>query len=364
MAISKGTDFWSARLNGQDPTAPVGKNNTAWTLDSGSSSNGTSIEGKWRVTGAQMWKQTVANDDNDLTIMGAISFTTFPSGDEDLLILDNGTHRVRLAVSAGTDKVKLRGATDALSDTLDLKMTDDYAVPIIFRLTLDSTGKGRLYMREMIEDDDAQQAYLEVTAGSSSSQGAFFGTTSSSISVDFHAVYYTSHGAYSPDEMDMSDFTSHSIMRTGMKVVEVLRNSNRLLLKTHVTDAGIFYAYDLSSNAMANRLPAPTVHVMVQKADSPDFLTLAGTRTDQRYVVNIFVTTRGTNYENAYRLGASILGEVFDELYTNTGLDAGVDSLISYDAVFDTKVDDDETVCIHSLSLTYMKKIRMFFREA
>ena len=115
---------------------------------------------------------------------------------------------------------------------------------------------------------------------------------------------------------------------------------------------------------MINRFPTPSVHVMIQKTDSPEFLTLAGTRTDQRYEVIVFITTRGTNYENSYRLGASILGEVFDELYTQTGLQSGVDSLISYDAKFDTKIDDDETVCIHSLSLTYMKKIRMFLREA
>jgi hypothetical protein len=217
-------------------------------------------------------------------------------------------------------------------------------------------------MAEIIEDDDAQQHYLEVSAQSSSAQGAFFGTTTGTV--DFYSVYFTPHGAYSPDEMDMSDFISHSLLRTGMKIRDILRNSNRLFLKTHVGDAGINYAFDLSSESMLNRYQSPTVHVMIQKTNSPDFLTLAGTRTDQRYNVVIFVSAKGTNYENAYRLAASILGEVFDELYVQTGLQSGVDSLIGYDASFDTKVDEDDVVCIHTLTLEYMKKIRMFFREA
>ena len=241
-------------------------------------------------------------------------------------------------------------------------MNEDEPVPCILRLTLDNNGVARLYMREIIEDDDATQHYLQVAGKSSSAQGAFFGTTTGTV--DFYSVYFTPHGSYSPDEMDMSDFVSQSLLRTGMKVVEVLQNSNRLFLKSHVKSSGIRYGYDLSSNSMINRFPTPSVHVMIQKSNSPDFLTLAGTRTDQRYEVVVFVTTKGTNYENAYRLGVSIIGEVFDELYTNTGLEHGVDSLINYDVKFDTKVDDDETVCIHSLSLTYMKKVRMFFREA
>ena len=114
---------------------------------------------------------------------------------------------------------------------------------------------------------------------------------------------------------------------------------------------------------MINRVQPPSVHVLTQKLDSPEFLTLAGRRTDQRYNVIIYVTTRGTDYKNAYRLGMSIMGEVFDELYTKTGLEGGVDSLISYDATLDSKLDDDEIVCVHALTLTYMKKIRMFLRE-
>lgn len=365
MTVSKQTDYWTTRLNGNDPTSPVGDNNSAWTLNTGVGGDGVSQNGYWRISssgGGQLWKQTVADADNDLTLMCAIHVESVPNDGEVIMALDNGTHRVEVHSNGDFAKVKLVGATTTESGDLDLAMNNEEPVPCILRLTLDSSGVARLYMREIIEDDDATQHYLQVAGQASSAQGAYFGTTSGTV--DFYSVYFTPHGSYSPDEMDMTDFISHSLLRTGMKVVEVLQNSNRLFLKTHVKPSGIRYGYDLSSNSMINRFPTPSVHVMIQKADSPEFLTLAGTRTDQQYEVIVFITTKGTNYENAYRLGASILGEVFDELYTTTGLQHGVDSLISYDAKFDTKLDDDDIVCIHSLTLTYMKKIRMFLREA
>ena len=144
----------------------------------------------------------------------------------------------------------------------------------------------------------------------------------------------------------------------------LIKDSNKLLLKSHVTSDGIVYGYDLSSKALINRLQSPSVHVFMQRAESPDFLTLAGARTDQRFEIIILITTRGTDYNNAYRLGISIMGEVFDELYLKTGLKGGVDSIISYNAEFDSKIDEDEVVCVHTLRITYMKKIRMFQREA
>ena len=43
------------------------------------------------------------------------------------------------------------------------------------------------------------------------------------------------------------------------------------------------------------------------------------------------------------------MGEVFDELYTQTGVQGTTDSIIQYDAQLDSKMDDDETVCVHVL---------------
>lgn len=381
MGISKQSDYWTARLAGPTyPNSPVGSTNKTWTQIGGNDVNDELGPNSYRVLGdsgptetgiywgigEQTANDTVTFGSDGWTLVVAFSTTTNEANDTLIdFELGNGTKGI-VKIDPSTGTITIVDATDAVDPTftsVDLKMQDDYAVPTILRLTL-TNDKVRIYLNEMIEDDDGNTMYKEITCGGSGLLGyPYVRFGSAKNDVDFYAVYFTEDGAYSPDEMDLSDFTSHSLMRTGMKVVEVLRNSRRLYLNNFVQDAGIFYGYDLSSNAMVNRSPAPTVHVMVQKADSPDFLTLAGARTDQRYDVNVFVTTRGTNYENAYRLGASILGEVFDELYTQTGLESGVDSLISYNAVFDTKVDDDETVCIHSLTLTYMKKVRMFLRE-
>lgn len=359
--IAKKEHFWTARVAGTDPASPIGDNNTAWTL-AGSSSDGAVQGNAWRISGSgQTWSQTVANDDNDLTIICGIRYESIPADDTVLMTLDNGSHRVQVKSNGTATKVKLVGASTATSPELDLDVSEDDSVPVLLRLTLASNGTAKLYMQEIIDDDDANQHYLEVTGSSSSAQTASFGNTAGSV--DWYVAYFTPQGAYSPDEMDMSDWTTNSLIRTGINIVNILKDSNRFFLKTHVTDAAIVYGYDLSSNAMINRVQPPSVHVLTQKLDSPEFLTLAGRRTDQRYNVIIYVTTRGTDYKNAYRLGMSIMGEVFDELYTKTGLEGGVDSLISYDATLDSKLDDDEIVCVHALTLTYMKKIRMFLRE-
>lgn len=76
----------------------------------------------------------------------------------------------------------------------------------------------------------------------------------------------------------------------------------------------------------------------------------------------IYVTTRGTDYKNAYRLGVNIMGDVFDELYTATGTSPNDNSLNAYTAEFDTKMDNDEVVCVHILTLTYRRLLSMLSR--
>lgn len=355
MGIAKSTDYWVSRLSGNDPTNPNGKNNTAWTKTGGS---GGSVSGNaWRITNG-FYKYSTTN--TEMTLMCAIGINTAPSVNENLMVLDNGTHRVELVYDS-TNKVRIIGAGSATSPELDLTMTEENPVPCLLRLTLAEDGTARLYMLEIIDDDDAQQHYLSITGKTSTEQGAFFGNTTGSI--DWYAVYFTDFGSFSPDEMNMSDFTTNSLMRTGLAVVQTLKESNRYYLKNHVGEGAIVYGYDLSSKAMVSRVHPPSIHVITQRLESPDFLTLAGSRTDQRYNIVLYITTRGTDYKNAYRLGLSIMGEAFDELYTQTGLQDGVDSIISYSAQLDSKMDDDEVICIHALTITYMKKIRMFFRE-
>ena len=95
---------------------------------------------------------------------------------------------------------------------------------------------------------------------------------------------------------------------------------------------------------------------------SPEFESLGGSKITQNYDVKVFISVKGTNYENAYRKALNIMGEVFDELYTKTGIEGTTDSIISYSADLDTKKDEDETVCVHVLTLTYMRRIDMRHR--
>ena len=155
-----------------------------------------------------------------------------------------------------------------------------------------------------------------------------------------------------------SAFAQNAVPRMGISIVDLLKNTEKIYLKSQVPDSNIMYGYDISSE-MINRYTVPNIHVIVPSVESPSFDALAGSKTTQNYDVIVYVTTRGTNYENAYRQGLNILGEVFDELYTKTGVSGTTDSLISYNAEFDTKMDDDETVCVHTLNLTYMRRIDM-----
>ena len=114
-------------------------------------------------------------------------------------------------------------------------------------------------------------------------------------------------------------------------------------------------------NRLTKMMP-PVIHVVIEGIDSPSFDTLGGTKVRQEYDVRVMVTTRGTNYEDAYREGLNIIGEVFDEIYTNTGVLATTDSIISYNAELDVKIDDDDTVCTHQMVFTYQRLIDMRHR--
>ena len=356
MAIATGSQFWTARVLANNPTTPTGAHNDAWSVSSGAvgSANGDF----WRITNGVL-RQTHSSD--SLTIMASFKFSTAPSNGDPLLYLDNGTHKVEVRSKGAMDKLDLVGASTVTTHDLDLDMQDMDAVPILLRLTLASDGTANLYMREIMEDDDGAQHFLSVTGASGSTGEVRWGNTSGAV--DWSCVYFTHHGAFTPDEMDLSDWVTSSFIRTGLSLVDVLKNSKRHFIKNHVTDSSIVYGYDVSSG-MTSRVRTPSIHVVMAELASPGFLALGGGRTEQEYKIVVYVTTRGTNYKDAYRLGLSILGEVFDELYTNTGLNAGVDSLTGYTTMLDTKMDDDEVICVHMMNLDYMKKVNMTRREA
>lgn len=351
MSIATTTQFWNHRLNGEDPTSPTGTENEAWTV---TGSGASEVDKYWVVTDARY--HTIPTT-NDYTLFTVLQYTSIPSNDEIILALDNGTHKVE--VKAFGEKIKLVGTTTVTSDDLDITMNEEFPVPLSLRLTLDASGNAKLYLREIIEDDDAQTAYLTVTGASGTTKKIQWGNNSGNVK--WASVYMTDMGAFSPVELAPSDLATDILIRMGLSIVEQLRNSRRAHLKTHLDAGSIRYGYDMSQKMFSRSIP-PFIHVVLNGLGSPTFAALGGGRIDQEYDVLIYVTTRGTTYEEAYRTGLNIVGECYDELYTTTGLNGTTDSLYEYGLELQTRLDDDVTTCTHLLTLTYMRRINMRHR--
>jgi hypothetical protein len=357
MAIATRTQYWTSRINGTDPEAATGTFNDSWTE---SGSGGSAVGDYWVITSNGTWSRVPSS--TAYTMVASFEFSDaaeIPANGTVLMRLDNGVKRVEVRSKGNANTLDLVGATTVTTPDLDLSLAEDNPVPVILRLTMDASGNARLYMHEIIEDDDAVTHYLSVTGSSSSSKEVRWGNSDGTVK--WATLYFSNAGSFSPDELMPSDFAQDALVRMGLGVVEQLKNSQRLFLKTQVSESSINYAYDLSSD-MVNRIAPPSIHVMIKELASPIFDSLSGAKISQNYNVIVFVVTKGTNYENAYRHGLNIMGDVFDELYTNTGLLGTTDSLISFNAELDTRKDNDDVVCVHRLDLQYMRRIDMRHR--
>lgn len=359
MGIATTTQYWSSRMNGTDPTDLPGSFNADFTL---TGSAGSASGDYWLIDNTARYYITPDASDNDYTMVTSFTFSDgadVPTAGTTLMSLDNGTYHVEVQSKGTNTQLDLVGATTVTTHDLDLNVDDDFAVPIVLRLTLSATGTANLYMRELIEDDDGNQHYLSVTGASSASKKVQWGNATGTVT--WGSVYYSKFGAFSPTELMTSGFAQDVLAQMGLSIVENLKSSKRLYLKTQVADSSIMYGYDLSSD-MLNRVNPPTIHVLMEGLRSPHFESLGGSKVRQEYDAMIFVTTRGTNYESAYRDCLNIAGEVFDELYTTTGLLGTTDSIISYEAELDVKLDAGDTVCTHRLRMGYMRLIDMRHR--
>tara|TARA_R100000995_G_scaffold81799_1_gene54913 strand:- start:554 stop:1576 length:1023 start_codon:yes stop_codon:yes gene_type:complete len=337
-------------MTGIDPSNPGGNSNESWT-----GSGGSTVDSSYVITNST-YSITPDAADNDLTIVACLEYATAPSDDAVLLTLANGSHRVDVKSNGTNTGLKIVGATTATFSDLDLSASETDSVPIIIRLTLASSGAVKCYRHEIIENDDAVDDFLSITAVSSSDNTVAWGNTSGNVK--WHSVYYSKYGAFSPRELMKSDFAQDIHIRMALGLIDQLKSSNRPYLKTQVDDGNIIFAYDLSTDNV-RRLVAPFIHVYIDRIGSPEFDALSGSSITQLYDIDIYVTTKGTNYENAYMLGLNIMGEVFDELYTNTGLSGTTDSLDAHQVKLDTRLDDDDIICTHQLTLTYRRRIKM-----
>tara|TARA_R110000751_G_scaffold109345_7_gene206448 strand:- start:4115 stop:5179 length:1065 start_codon:yes stop_codon:yes gene_type:complete len=354
MTVATTTQYWNSRMNGNNPVSLSGSFQDSWTASVG---GGVKSGGDWVITNGTYTITPTTN--TAYTFVTCLSYNTAPNDDEVLIKLDNGTHKIEVKGTGNATSLKLVGATTVTITDLDLLLTESKPVPLILRVTLDELGNAQLYTHEIMQNDDAVNVFYSVSGANGATKTIQWGNTNGSIK--WSNVYYSKFGAFNPEELMTSDFSQNVLSRMGIGIVDLLKNTTRIYLKTQVPISNILYGYDISSD-MLNRYTSPNIHVLIEGLDSPSFDTLGGSKVLENYDVTVYVTTRGTNYENAYKQGLNILGEVFDEIYTNTGVNATTDSLVSYTAELDTKKDDDETVCVHTLTLTYMRKIDMRHR--
>mgnify|MGYP003120308966 FL=1 len=367
MAIAATTDFWTSRFNGGDPSnlTGFGQDNNSFTRLTGSGANGAeTADGSWRISGSGGQVYGVVPTTNDYTMVACFKYNTAPDDGRPIMTLKNGTHLVQVVSDGTTDKVKLVGSSTVTSSGgLDLGCQASFEPsPIMLRLTLDSTGNAKLYIREIVEDDDGTSQVLSVSATTLDPAGAKsieWGNEFGDIT--WNNVYVSDMGAFSPDEMSTSPFVTDSLLRMGMSMVQRLKDSKRFFLKNYVDDSSIVYGFDISSD-MISRIAPPSIHLILRQMDSPSFTTLGGSRIEQNFTVVIFVATRGSDYKSAYRSGMNIAGDIFDELYTTTGLLGTTDSLTNYVIQFDTKMDNDEVVCVHRMEMTYMRRLNLQHR--
>ena len=361
MAIANKEQFWTSRMNGEDPTSllQVHHNDDFSAVGTGS---GSETDKYWKITAtSNSLHYRITPSTSEYSIVAGLYYpdaSNMPANGSVLLRLDNGSHRVEVQATGSATTLSLVGASTTTITGLDLTMTEDDAYITIVRLTLDASGNAKAYIHEAMKDELGDDMFYSLTASSGSGKDILWGTDSGIV--QYGSVYASYHGAFTPDELALSAFYQQTLNNLGLSIVERLRNSRRLHLKT-IADSSIVYGYDLSSQ-MIVRLSPPTIHVILMSIDSPEFSAMSGTSIDNRYTVQVFITTKGTDYENAYRFGLRIAGDVFDEIYTSTGLNATLDNLTGYTATFDAKLDSDEQVCVHRLNFNYERREKMLMR--
>ena len=361
MTVSKTTDFWTSRLDGNDPSAPVGMQNEQFTGSAGAA-NGLN----WTINLDNGYgNYTVTPTTDEYTLWLSFSYTDSTNIPQDgalLAELDNGTHQVQLHADGTAGGLKIVGATTETFTGLDLIMADADAIPTVIRLTLSSTGQVKAYLFDIMEDDNG--AILNKTLVGATpvhaSKNVQWGNTYGEVT--WYAVYLTTMGAFNPDEMVTSNYSNVTLIQTAFGIIDVLRTARSYNLKNVVQPSGILYGYDISANMAVRSTPA--VHVLIRRVDSPDMYSLAGSSAEYFFQVEVYVVTKGTDYKNAYRQGMEIIGECLDELYSKTGLKGSTDSLIGHDARLNSRLDPDDQICVHILNLRYMRRVDLSRRAS
>ena len=359
MSVSRTTDYWTSRLDGNDPSAPIGTQNEIFAGSAGAADGL-----NWKIntlTGYGYY--TITPTTNDYTMWFSFSYTDstqIPADGTVLAELDNGTRQVQVQSDGTAGGIKIVGATTETFTGLDLIMADLDAIPTVIRLTLSSTGEAKAYLFDIMEDNDGQTLSKTLTGATGASKTAQWGNSDGQVT--WYAIYLTTMGAFNPDEMVTSNYENVTLIQTAFGIIDVLKEARSYNLKNVVKPDAIMYGYDISSNMAVKYTPC--VHVLIRRIDSPDMYSLAGSSAEYFFQVEVYVVTKGTDYKNCYRQGMEIIGECLDELYSKTGLKGNTDSLIGHDARLDSRLDPDDQVCCHVLNLRYMRRVDLSRRAS
>ena len=355
MPVATTTEYWTTRIDGGDPTDPPGTENLAFSGSAGAS------DGKnWKISSTNsLGYYTITPTTNAYTLWIALSYTdstNIPADGTVLAELDNGTKQVQIQSTGTAGSLDIVGATTKTFTGLDLIMADIGATPTAIRLTLDASGNANAYLWDIIEDDAGNQHYLSVAGATGSSKTATFGNDDGEVT--YYTTYLTTQGIFNPDELALGDYTTTTLVQTAFGVLDVLKDSSRYHLKSVVQNNSMVYGYDISSN-MLTRQVLPSVQLLIRRIESPDMYGLAGQSAQFNFEVEIYIVTKGTNYRDSYRQGMEIIGEILDEVYAKTGLKGSTDSLIGHSARLDSRMDPDDQICVHVVTLTYMRRVDM-----
>tara|TARA_R100001510_G_scaffold34133_1_gene30609 strand:+ start:2237 stop:3298 length:1062 start_codon:yes stop_codon:yes gene_type:complete len=352
MAVAPHSTRWTHRLNGENPATPAGQNNGAWS----STVSGTVVGKFWAHGGLRGAGYNKINPTTDtLTLVASFKYETTPAAGTLLFSLESTVGEVKI-VSAGNDtqltmesKVGL-GVDSITISNLELKNS------FFFRLTLDA-HVAKFYPFDLKETETGESLVHSTTSTTTSNPKNSFGCNNGDVL--FGNFYFTDQGVFDTDEFSPSLWTSNLLQQTGLRVIELLKDSNRMYLKTQVEPESIIYANDMSP-ATVSRYDPPCIYVQVPSMRT-DIESLGGGTVFHQYQVQVFVITKASDYRFAHRINAELSGEVVEEIYANSGESSNKDSIIDFNSEIDMRQEEEEIICVNAHTFTFKRRIN--YRE-
>lgn len=345
MTVAPHSTRWTHRLNGESPASPNGQNNGSWDAVVA----GSQTDNFWKIEGTGY--NTIAPTTDNLTMVASLKYETIPNAGTVLFSLESLVSDVKVLSTGVSTSLKIKSGSDEKTIS-NLVLTDSF----FFRLTL-SGQVANFYPFDIKENETGESLVITTTSSTNTNSQNSFGCNDGTVL--FGNLYFTDQGAFDADEFSPSIWTSNMLQQTGLRVVELLKNSSRMYLKTQVEPQSIVYAHDLSPKMM-NRFEPPSIFVIIPNTRTM-IESLGGGTVFHTYEVSVFVTTKAADYRFAHRLCAELSGEVVEEIYANSGESSNTDAIIEFNSEIDMRQEDEETICVNHHSFTFKRRIN--YRE-